>query len=151
MPGRISAWAVYDVFTVKDNEQVFLAVVSDAQRDIFCDAFGFADLKTDARAASNNVRVEAREWMMPITRPQDLFDDPHLAAADGLAPMTLPDGKQTRTPLLPLTLDAKRPGMRLNPPKLGEHNEEILLSLGYSREQIQLMITAGVVPRETTP
>ena len=151
IPGRISAWAVYDVFTVKDNKQIFLAVVSDTQWDIFCDAFGFSDLKTDARAASNNVRVEAREWMMPLARPQDLFDDPHLAAADGLAPMTLPDGKQTRTPLLPLTLDAKRPGMRLNPPKLGEHNEEILLSLGYSREQIQLMITAGVVPRETTP
>ena len=89
--------------------------------------------------------------LAPITRPQDLFDDPHLAATGGLAPMTLPDGKQTRTPLLPLTLDAKRPGVRLNPPKLGEHNEEILLSLGYSREQIQLMITAGVVPRETTP
>ena len=82
-------------------------------------------MKTDARAASNNVRVEAREWLMPIlrerlaahlaatlaaifekhglplapiTRPQDLFDDPHLAATGGLAPMTLPDGKQTRTP-----------------------------------------------------
>jgi crotonobetainyl-CoA:carnitine CoA-transferase CaiB-like acyl-CoA transferase len=30
MPSRISAWAVYDVFTVKDGEQIFLAVVSDA-------------------------------------------------------------------------------------------------------------------------
>ena len=29
MPARISAWAVYDVFTVKDGEQIFLAVVSD--------------------------------------------------------------------------------------------------------------------------
>jgi crotonobetainyl-CoA:carnitine CoA-transferase CaiB-like acyl-CoA transferase len=29
MPGRISAWGVYDVFTVKDGEQIFLAVVSD--------------------------------------------------------------------------------------------------------------------------
>ena len=29
MHGRISAWAVCDVFTVKDNEQIFLAVVSD--------------------------------------------------------------------------------------------------------------------------
>jgi crotonobetainyl-CoA:carnitine CoA-transferase CaiB-like acyl-CoA transferase len=28
---RISAWAVYDVFTVKDGEQIFLAAVSDAQ------------------------------------------------------------------------------------------------------------------------
>ena len=178
MPGRISAWAVYDVFTVKDNEQIFLAVVSDTQWDIFCDAFGFADLKTDPRAASNNARVEAREWMMPIlrarlatfsaaalaaifetnalpfapiTRPQDLLDDPHLNATGGLAAMTLPDGKQTRTPLLPLMLDGQRPGVRLNPPKLGEHNEEVLLSLGYSDEQIRQMINAGVVSREPAP
>ena len=172
MPGRISAWAVYDVFTVKDNEQIFLAVVSDTQWAIFCDAFEFADLKADPRAASNNARVEAREWMMPIlrerlvdysaaalgaifekrglpfapiTRPQDLLDDPHLAATGGLAPMTLPDGKQTRTPLLPLMLDGQRPGVRLNPPKLGEHNEEILLSLGYSEEQIRQMIKANII------
>ena len=178
MPGRVAAWAVYDVFTVKDNEQIFLAVVSDTQWAIFCDAFGFADLKTDARAASNNGRVEARAWMMPIlrdrlagysaaalgaifekhglpfapiTRPQDLLDDPHLAATGGLAPMTLPDGKQTRTPLLPLMLDGQRPGVRLNPPKLGEHNEEVLLSLGYSEKQIRQMIKAGVVSREPTP
>ena len=178
MPGRISAWAVYDVFTVKDNEQIFLAVVSDTQWAIFCDAFGFADLKTDPRVASNNARVEAREWMMPIlrarlaahsaatlaaifeknglpfapiTRPQDLLDDPHLVATGGLAAMTLPDGKQTRTPLLPLMLDGQRPGVRLNPPKLGEHNEEVLRSLGYSEEQIRQMIEAGVVSREPTP
>ena len=31
MPGRISAWAVYDVFTVKNNEQIFLSVASDTQ------------------------------------------------------------------------------------------------------------------------
>ena len=34
----------------------------------------------------------------PITRPQDLLDDPPLTATGGLAPMTLPDGKETRTP-----------------------------------------------------
>src|SRR6478736_3297288 len=36
----------------------------------------------------------------PITRPQDLFDDPHLNGTGGLAPMTLPDGRETRVPLL---------------------------------------------------
>ena len=30
MPSRISAWGIYDVFTVNDGEQIFLAVVSDA-------------------------------------------------------------------------------------------------------------------------
>ncbi|MEN9586537.1 MAG: hypothetical protein RIT15_112, partial [Pseudomonadota bacterium] len=39
MPERISAWAVYDVFTVKDGEQIFLSAVSDTQWKIFCEAF----------------------------------------------------------------------------------------------------------------
>ena len=47
MPARDNPWAVYDVFTVKDGEQIFLAAVSDAQFATFCDALGFADLKAD--------------------------------------------------------------------------------------------------------
>jgi crotonobetainyl-CoA:carnitine CoA-transferase CaiB-like acyl-CoA transferase len=31
MPSRISAWAIYDIFTVRDGEQIFLAAVSDKQ------------------------------------------------------------------------------------------------------------------------
>jgi crotonobetainyl-CoA:carnitine CoA-transferase CaiB-like acyl-CoA transferase len=117
MPSRISAWAVYDVFTVKDNEQVFLAAVSDTQWHLMCDEFAFADLKGDERLKSNNDRVRARDWMMPIlrerfvqhsarelsrrfekiglpyapiTKPQDLFEDEHLLATGGLSPVSIP-------------------------------------------------------------
>src|SRR6476660_5892887 len=48
MPDRISAWAVYDVFTVKDGEQIFLAAVSDGQWATFCQVLGFDDLQGDA-------------------------------------------------------------------------------------------------------
>jgi crotonobetainyl-CoA:carnitine CoA-transferase CaiB-like acyl-CoA transferase len=166
MPARISAWGIYDVFKVRDEEQIFLAVVSDTAWEIFCAAFGFDDLFADSRIVSNNDRVKARDWLLPmlrerlsgfsaselasifeehglpfapITRPQDLFDDPHLLATGGLAPMTLPDGRDTRTVLLPLTLDGDRPGVRLSPPRLGEHNAEILRSLGYSEGEIQTL------------
>ncbi|HRK38299.1 MAG TPA: CaiB/BaiF CoA-transferase family protein [Burkholderiaceae bacterium] len=163
MPARISAWAVYDVFQVKDGEQIFLAVVSNTAWALFCDAFGFADLKDDPRLQTNNDRVRAREWMMPIlrerlaahsaahlasvfeqhglpfapiTQPQQLFDDPHLRATGGLAPVELPDGRQAEVVLLPLTLGGQRPGVRLSPPKLGEHTALVLEGLGYSPEQI---------------
>ena len=163
MPARISAWGIYDVFQVQGGEQIFLAVVSDTAWAVFCDAFGFSDLKADARLRSNNDRVRERDWMLPllrqrlapyssarlaalfeehalpfapITRPQDLLDDPHLQATGGLAPITLPDGRASQTVLLPLTLDGRRPAVRLNPPRLGEHNTELLGQLGYSTDHI---------------
>ncbi|MEY4426070.1 MAG: hypothetical protein RL535_368 [Pseudomonadota bacterium] len=121
MPDRISAWALYDVFTVKNNEQIFLAAVSDAQWVTFCDAFGYADLKADPALATNNDRVRMRPTLMvelrkrlatftaaeitvifeakglpfaPIVKPEELYDDEHLLATGGLADITLPDGKR---------------------------------------------------------
>jgi len=172
MPGRISAWAVYDVFTVKDGEQIFLAAVSDSQWAVFCDAFGFGDLKADPRLKTNNDRVQARDWMMPvlrsrladrsaaelgrifedsglpfapITQPEALFDDPHLNATGALAPLTLPDGRQTKVPLLPLTLGEQRPGVRLQPPQLGQHTSELLQEVGYGAAEIESMRSRGIV------
>jgi crotonobetainyl-CoA:carnitine CoA-transferase CaiB-like acyl-CoA transferase len=172
MPERISPWGIYDVFSVLEGEQIFLAVVGDSQWKIFCEAFGFADWFADPRLTTNNDRVLARDWMVPllrerlagysakvlaavfeknglpfapITDPQDLFSDPHLIATGGLAPMTLPDGRETASPLLPITLDGQRPGLRLNPPKLGEHGRELLESLGYSAQEVDDLVQAGIV------
>ena len=121
MPDRISAWGVYDVFTVKDGEQIFLAAVSDSQWAVFCDALGFADLKADPQYGSNNQRVQQRATLLPvlrqrlaahsaaeltalfervglpfapISRPEELYDDEHLLATGGLADITLPDGER---------------------------------------------------------
>jgi crotonobetainyl-CoA:carnitine CoA-transferase CaiB-like acyl-CoA transferase len=183
MPGRISAWGIYDVFTVAGGEQIFLAVVSDTQWALFCNEFGCADLKADARLATNNDRVRARDWMMPvlrerlaplpaadlaarferiglpyapITRPQDLFDDPHLAATGGLAPVTVPADAsgagrpiETRTALLPLAIDGERLPLRAGPPSLGEHSAAVLAALGYGAAEIEALRTAGVVATGT--
>ncbi len=179
MPSRISAWAVYDVFTVADGEQVFLAAVSDTQWLQMCEEFGFADLQTDARLASNNHRVRARDWMLPllrerfapfaaaelarrfeqrglpyapITRPEALFDDPHLQATGGLAPMHLPADASgaarevdTRAPLLPLTLDGQRLPLRSDPPSIGQHTDELLRGLGYSDDEVAALRRDGVL------
>ncbi len=171
MPSRISAWAVYDVFTVKGGEQIFLAVVSDTQWAVFCKAFDLEDLQADPRLVTNNDRVRAREWLLPmlrsrmsehsaqelsrvfednglpfapITQPQDLFHDPHLRATGGLASLQLPDGRDCQVPLMPITLGGLRPGVRSNPPKLGEHTDALLAELGYTSEQIEALKQAKV-------
>jgi len=119
MPARDNPWAVYDVFTVKDGEQIFLCAVSDAQWLTFCDVLGLHDLKADPALKTNNDRVRVRPQLLatlrerlaqrsaaelsglferaglpyaPIRRPEDLYDDPHLLATGGLADIELPDG-----------------------------------------------------------
>ena len=185
MPSRISAWGVYDVFTVLGGEQIFLAAVSDTQWALLCREFGFGDLAADGRLASNNHRVRARDWLMPllrqrlaglsaaelgqrfernglpyapITRPQDLFDDPHLRATGGLAPVTVPADASgagrvihTHAALLPLTMDGQRPPLRQGPPAVGEHTETLLGALGYSAGQIAELHQHGVVGLPAAP
>ena len=176
MPARESPWAIYDVFTVKDGEQIFLAAVSDAQWVTFCDALGFGDLKADPALALNNQRVRARPTLMPalrerlaqrsaaelsatmervglpfapIRRPEDLLDDPHLLATGGLADMTLPDGERAgqtvKATLFPITMDGERLGVRLDPPRLGEHTAALLESIGYDAAQIDALREQTVI------
>jgi crotonobetainyl-CoA:carnitine CoA-transferase CaiB-like acyl-CoA transferase len=140
MPARDNPWAVYDVFTVRDGEQIFLAAVSDAQWQVFCDVLGFADLKADPRLATNNDRVRVRPELLatlrerlaghgaaelatrferaglpyaPIRRPEDLYDDPHLQATGGLAEVVLPDGPKAGEPVKTTLLPITMDGARL--------------------------------------
>ena len=171
MPERVSAWAVYDVFTVKDGEQIFLAAVSDNQWATFCNALGFADLKAHPLYQTNNDRVRQRATLLPLLRarlaqhsaadlaalfekeglpfapirkPEELFDDPHLLATGGLVDMVLPDGERagqtTQTTLMPITLAGQRLGLRLQPPRFGEHTREVLAGVGYSASEMDALL-----------
>jgi len=179
MPNRISAWGIYDVFTVKDGEQIFLSAVSDTQWVAMCKAFAFDDLLSDDRLNTNNQRVLARDWLLPIlrerfadfsaaslssrfesaglpyapiTHPVDLFNDPHLLATGGLAPMAIPAdasgaGKpiNTHAALLPIALNSERLSIRTGPPALGADTESVLKSLGYTEQQISSLRAGGVI------
>ncbi len=172
MPARVSAWAVYDVFDTKDNDKVFVGVVSDGQWRIFCDAFGLETLANDESLTENRDRVLKRDVIMPIvraafktftkaelmeklertglpfapiSRPEDLFDDPHLNAGGGLLDLEMEDGTLTKLPALPISLNNKRLCKRLNPPKVGEHTNAILASAGYSNQEIAQLRQADVI------
>jgi crotonobetainyl-CoA:carnitine CoA-transferase CaiB-like acyl-CoA transferase len=173
MPVRVSAWAVYDVFDTADGEQVFVGVVSDAQWLNFCKAFDLADWASDPALALNNQRVKVRESLIPeirtlfgsfskaellrrceaanlpfapITRPEELVDDPHLLASEGMVSVTAKDGVRADLPNLPLRMDGRRPRLREDVPSSGQHTRDILIGvLGLDPDRVDALQRAGAV------
>jgi crotonobetainyl-CoA:carnitine CoA-transferase CaiB-like acyl-CoA transferase len=85
----------------------------------------------------------------PIRKPEDLYDDEHLLATGGLADVRLPDGPKAgqtvKTTLFPIMMDGQRLGVRLDPPRLGEHSRELLAGAGYAESDIDELVARAVV------
>jgi crotonobetainyl-CoA:carnitine CoA-transferase CaiB-like acyl-CoA transferase len=87
----------------------------------------------------------------PVAQPGDLFDDPHLLATGGLLDVLVSrfgdDPKSARLPALPVEFgaDRQRPGVRRQPPRVGEHNAEVLGDAGFSAREIAGLASAGII------
>ncbi|MCG5235780.1 CaiB/BaiF CoA transferase family protein [Xanthobacter oligotrophicus] len=172
MPERVSAWAVYEPFALKDGRQFFVGITTDGHWQRFCAMVGWQDLLADASLATNNGRVAARGRILPcfaclfgglsqeeavalcekaripfapIARPEDLFHDPHLAATGGLMATRLPNGVETRLPRLPIHMGEADLSLRSDPPEVGADTADVLEALGYRPDAIAALARAGVV------
>lgn len=172
MPVRISAWAIYDVFETADAQHVFVGIVSDGLWQKFCAAFELHELAADESLKANNQRVAQREVLLPkvreilkgytkaelvpilertglpfapIGKPEEMFDDPHLLANGSLGETTLPDGRKTRLPNLPIEMDGRRPSVGGMLAKVGEHTDEVLQSLGVSAAELAQLRESKIV------
>jgi crotonobetainyl-CoA:carnitine CoA-transferase CaiB-like acyl-CoA transferase len=164
MPARSSPWSVYDVFTLAEGEQLFIAAVSDKQWDQLCTVLGRQDLLDDPSLATNDQRVAIRPQLLerlgailrehdivelsarleaaglpyaPIARPDQLLDDPHLRASGGLVPMQTAEGGSTDVVLLPMLMDGRRLGVQRPLARIGEHTGEVLAELAARRGEKQ--------------
>lgn len=172
MPNRVAAWAIYDVFDTADGSQVFVGVVSDGQWAAFCTEFGLDGLLADRALGSNRARVLARDRFMPlvrtlfakldratilaaceriglpfapINRPEDMFDDPHLAHPGAMTDISLPGGGKTRLPALPIEIDGVRPRLRRDIPAAGNASAELARELDITEDEIAALFEAGVL------
>lgn len=163
MPVRSSAWGIYETFETRDGQKLFIGITSDNHWRSFCRVFERADLAADLRFSTNADRVanratlreyvadvarahdsdglsrrmdEANIPFAPVRRPSDLFDDPQMNAFDRMLPICMPGGKTAKLPALPVCFDGETPGLRLQPPAVGEHTDAILRALGYDDARI---------------
>src|SRR6185312_13739557 len=88
----------------------------------------------------------------PVGQPGDLFADPHLLATGGLVDVFVSrfgeeGGKVAGLPALPVEFgpDRQRPGLRRQPPRLGEHSAEVLGEAGFTAAEIAALAESGTI------
>lgn len=172
MPDGFRAWSVYDIFQTIDDQQVFIGVVSDTQWTIFCEAFETPHLLENPAYKTNAERYHLRSEFMPelktlfggytkadlmakcdriglpfapITKPHELYEDPHLIQSGALVDLTMPGGGKVGIPGLPLQMDGRRTTVRHDLPAAGEHGPELARELGIEDPEIERLIADGIL------
>ena len=162
----------YQAFMCNDGKNINVAVGSERIWGRFCQGMGREDLKDHPDYATNSVRVNHRgamvsmlqeifltrpvaEWVEdlqaanvpcgPINDLADVFADPQVLARNMYLEMPHPTLGSIKQTGLPIKFSLTPGGLDRHPPLLGEHNQEILQSLGYSDADVQSLKEQSVI------
>ena len=162
----------YQAFMCKDGKYINVAVGSERIWERFCQGMEREDLKDHPDYATNSVRVNNRgamvsmlqeifltrpvaEWVEdlqaanvpcgPINDLADVFADPQVLARNMYLEMPHPTLGSIKQTGLPIKFSLTPGGLDRHPPLLGEHNQEILQSLGYSDADVQSLKEQSVI------
>jgi formyl-CoA transferase len=162
----------YEAFRARDR-WFALAAANERQWAILCETIGQPELKEDARFADNNARVAHRtalrevldqafmargadEWLAvftkaglpcgPINDIPEVFAHPQAEARELVLESEHPTAGKVRFPGFPYKLSETPAQVRLPPPRLGEHTQEVLVDLlGHSPEAVADFRARGIV------
>ena len=175
IPGRWgnahSSIVPYQSFKTADGYLV-IGVASEAIWRRFCQAIGRAQLADDARFAKNANRVanratlisilaelfltsDSETWLRllnhaevpcaPVQTIDQVFNAPQVRHREMLVEVPHPTAGPVRMAGIPVKFSATPASVRLPPPLLGQHTEEVLSSwLGMEQEEIAKLKRKGV-------
>ncbi len=95
----------------------------------------------EAIAAFEKARVPAG----PVLTMREAMDDVHVKATGIFTEVDFPGIGKAPVAATPVKLHATPGGVRMRPPVLGEHSEEVLSELGFARDEIAAMQKDGTV------
>ncbi len=175
MPEGSNPWAIYNLFTTRTGDQIFIGIVNDKHWLRFCEHFGLDDLAAAPEYAEDSGRHAHSERLLgriaeriakletadaiekceragipfaPVRRPDELFDDPQLVQGGGLVKTVLADGRTAPLPKIPLRMDTHDFASAARPPKIGEGSRAFLEALGYDEDEIERLVSNSVVAIE---
>ena len=145
---------IWGIMKVKDG---WIQVAGERPKAIekLKERLGVKELNTQVleKIVSEMTRKEAFEFLVsvgmpvaPIYEAYESMSDPHLKARDMFIQVDHPIAGRYSTPNFPVKL-SETPGIVETPaPILGQHTEEVLISLlGYSKEKIEELEKNGVI------
>jgi crotonobetainyl-CoA:carnitine CoA-transferase CaiB-like acyl-CoA transferase len=163
--------APYQAFRAADG-YVMIAAGSDALFTRLASALGVPDLARDPRFLDNPSRVTNRAALVdaitaltadrkaadllealraagvpsaPILRIDQVMAEPQTRESGMVIETPHPRLPDYRSIGLPLTWDGARPAVRRVPPRLGEHDADVLTWLGYTLDDIRSLRERGVL------
>jgi crotonobetainyl-CoA:carnitine CoA-transferase CaiB-like acyl-CoA transferase len=164
--------APVDTFKTRSG-WITVQVVGNRNFKRWCEVVGHPELSGDPRFATDRLRgmhgeeisavmagwcvlhereqalrllADARIPAAPVNTLQQALEDPHIGALGLLQDVGFP-GLDPAFPMTPHPVDMSscRPSLRMRPPTLGEHTDEVLGELGYSKGQVAALRDAGSI------
>lgn len=180
-PARLGSAAPYaapnEAFPTRDG-YIMVAAYSPQRWKSLCDLIGRSELATDPRFADNAARVRNRaalvqvlsevfrqrpsaEWLEvleaadilcgPLVTYPELPSHPQVVANEMIVSVSHPELGMNRIPGIPHRLTDTPASVRMPPPLVGEHTEEVLREAGFSTDQITGLRDDAVVGVPAAP
>jgi len=177
LPSRMGSanagFVPYQVFQTKDRF-VFIGVSNDKMWKDFCQALGLEDLAGDPRYASNANRLQNRDQLVqalsqmlkqygsdelvarliavdipvgPLLNVGEVVEDAQVKARQMVVDSDYPELGEVKIGRAPIAFSEMAPQIRFRAPLLGEHTNEILKELDYSKAEIGRLAEKGVILR----
>jgi crotonobetainyl-CoA:carnitine CoA-transferase CaiB-like acyl-CoA transferase len=161
--------AGYGIFRTKDGQFLTLAIAhEDWFWDRLCKAVGLPEyqgiraLERRKRRPELSERMQRvflgkprDEWLKvlqeadvpvaPIKSPDEIEQDPHVLFRKMIQEISFASGEKIKQVGFPMKLSDMPDRLRIPPPRLGEHTDEILKSLGYPGKEIEGFKKEGVI------
>ena len=164
--------APYQLFETNDQQYIAIGTPNDELFKRFMTVLHLEEFLTDERFISYVLRKQNEADLLAIVEPivsqrnsaelesllmgvgvpcsrmnniKEVFEDPHMIDRGITVDVEHPVMGKMKAVRNPVLFEDESPSIRRHAPLLGEHTEEILAHLGYSKNQIHELETSGIV------